>query len=212
MLSLNKFKNMIKNEKISDLKRHNLTGVKVGKLTVLNISEKRNKHNRIMWDCICECGNKKTVAADMLNKSLRGGIGTKSCGCLRNNSHNKIKDRVYAVWLQLYNSSTLKKETYRLKKGWSKSDIAFETFKALCSTKCFYCGAIGSNKAMDIKEGKLISDTTIRYNGLDRVDSSIGYMEENIIPCCKYCNRAKSDTTDTEFLAWIKRVYKYNFK
>ena len=41
---------MLKNKKISDLKTNNLTGLKIGKLTVIGISEIRNKHNRIMWD------------------------------------------------------------------------------------------------------------------------------------------------------------------
>ena len=49
---------MLKNKKISDLKTNNLTGLKIGKLTVIGISEIRNKHNRIMWDCICDCGDK----------------------------------------------------------------------------------------------------------------------------------------------------------
>ena len=38
---------MLKNKKISDLKTNNLTGLKIGKLTVIGISEFRNKHNRI---------------------------------------------------------------------------------------------------------------------------------------------------------------------
>ena len=74
---------MIKYKAISDVKINDLTGQKIGKLTVIGLSETRNKYNRIMWDCICDCGNKKSISADMLNKTLRGQIGTKSCGCLR---------------------------------------------------------------------------------------------------------------------------------
>ena len=37
--------------------RKNLTGQKFGKLTALNPTEKR-KHGLVIWDCICDCGNK----------------------------------------------------------------------------------------------------------------------------------------------------------
>jgi len=69
---------MTKYNAISKAKMNDLTGRKIGKLTVIGISEIRNKHNRIMWDCICDCGNKKSIPADMLNKTLRGKTGSKS--------------------------------------------------------------------------------------------------------------------------------------
>lgn len=203
---------MIKYNTISEAKMNNLTGQKIGKLTVIGISETRNKYNRIMWDCVCDCGNKKSIPADMLNKTLRGQIGTKSCGCLRNNSHNKIKNRESALWKQLYNSSVLKKENYRIKKGWVKSDINFEHFKYLCKSKCFYCGEINSNVIKDIRGEQVISDAILKYNGIDRRDSSIGYTKENTVPCCKNCNRAKNDMTYDAFFEWVKTIYEYNFK
>ena len=84
---------IIKNTKMSDVKTKDLTNTKIGKLTVLKIYHKRNKNNRIMWECMCECGKQCIILGDLLNKSLRGKTGTKSRGRLRNNAHNKIKDR-----------------------------------------------------------------------------------------------------------------------
>jgi len=203
---------MIKYKTISEAKINDLSGQKIGKLTVIGVSEIRNKHNRIMWDCICDCGNKKSIPADMLNKTLRGQTGTKSCGCLRNNSHNKIKNREIALWKQLYNSSVLKKENYRIKRGWGKSDIDFEHFKCLCKSKCFYCGEFNSNVIKDIRGEQIISDAILKYNGIDRIDSSIGYTKENTVSCCKNCNRAKNDMTYDTFFEWVKKLYEYNFK
>lgn len=54
-----------------------LTGQKFGRLTVI----RRNgtgKSGNALWECICDCGNIKTIAG----KSLRNG-SSKSCGCLQ---------------------------------------------------------------------------------------------------------------------------------
>ena len=51
-----------------------LTGQRVGKLTVLRECEQRKG----FWICQCDCGNTKEIRAD----SLRGSHPTKSCGCL----------------------------------------------------------------------------------------------------------------------------------
>ena len=123
---------MTKYNAISKAKMNDLTGRKIGKLTVIGISEIRNKHNRIMWDCICDCGNKKSIPADMLNKTLRGKTGSKSCGCLRNNAHSKIKDRFDACYRQIYNSTIVKRS--KLKK-WN-SYIDFNLFKELGNKNC----------------------------------------------------------------------------
>lgn len=41
------------------------------------------------------------------------------------------------------------------------------------------------------------------YGGLDRRDNSVGYLSENVVPCCRWCNEAKKAKTETEFLEWI---------
>ena len=58
---------------------------------------------------------------------------------------------------------------------------------------------------------KLLSGVSIRVNGIDRIDSNIGYTKENSVSCCKFCNTAKSTMSRDEFLKWIKKVYEYNF-
>lgn len=71
-----------------------LTNKKFGKLKVINYSH-TDKYR--MWNCLCECGNKKIVSTRNLN---RGNV--KSCGCLspelarerRGIKHPKFKDIV----------------------------------------------------------------------------------------------------------------------
>ena len=61
--------------------RHNycrdLTGMKFGKLTVVKKSDKRDHAHHVYWDCLCDCGNMKTISGTHL---LAGDI--KSCGCI----------------------------------------------------------------------------------------------------------------------------------
>jgi len=35
----------------------------------------------------------------------------------------------------------------------------------------------------------------------------LGYVEGNVVPCCKDCNRAKWDLTVTEFADSIRRIH-----
>lgn len=50
------------------------------------------------------------------------------------------------------------------------------------------------------------------YNGIDRVDNSIGYELGNVVPCCKYCNSAKSTKTLEEFKDHILKIYTHFIK
>ncbi len=54
----------------------NLLGQKFGRLTVVEPAE--NRKGKVMWTCLCDCGNKTVVASG----NLRSGT-TKSCGCVR---------------------------------------------------------------------------------------------------------------------------------
>lgn len=62
-----------------------IAGRKFGKLTVLK-RESSAYHGVATWLCLCECGNKKTVAGS----SLRRG-NTQSCGCIKNNNRSRPK-------------------------------------------------------------------------------------------------------------------------
>lgn len=57
-------------------KKLNLIGRKFGKLLVTANSEARTKAMKAMFDCICDCGNKKTVTG----RNLISGASA-SCGC-----------------------------------------------------------------------------------------------------------------------------------
>lgn len=56
-----------------------LSGRKVGRLTVVAPTGAKNAHKNILWDCICECGTRKLLTTHALNKPAP----TLSCGCIR---------------------------------------------------------------------------------------------------------------------------------
>lgn len=77
-----------KSEKIRERCFKNLTGMKFGKLTVIDENKERNIKGKVFWNCICECGNKSVVAASNLTNGH-----SQSCGCVtRQNAHGRYED------------------------------------------------------------------------------------------------------------------------
>lgn len=80
-------------------KHKNLTGLKVGRLTVIRLNC-INKHRQTVWECICDCGNKTNVRGYHL---LQNRVN--SCGCLRNDvlaemlrTHGMTDTSPYRSW------------------------------------------------------------------------------------------------------------------
>jgi hypothetical protein len=65
-----------------------LTGNKYGRLTVLGDNGTRTKNGKVLWHCLCECGDTTYVRADHLKNG-----SVVSCGCLNNEKkHERFKD------------------------------------------------------------------------------------------------------------------------
>ena len=126
----------------------------------------------------------------------------KSCGCLKGNNlkinNNKNLPKGEASFRRVY--KTYKDNARKKNKGFN---ILIEDFRLLTQKPCYYCGELKSNNANYSKNGGY------SYNGLDRVDNSKGYFIENVVPCCKNCNRAKATLTQKEFLNLVKKIYDY---
>lgn len=64
------------------MRAKNLDGQRFGRLIAESRAE--NKGNRTMWNCLCDCGNRKTVGtAELLNGRVA------SCGCYRKETATK---------------------------------------------------------------------------------------------------------------------------
>lgn len=62
-----------------------LDGQRFGKLLVLKDSNQRTKKHDVLWECLCDCGNKTLVSTS----NLKSGH-THSCGCSKSKGNAKI--------------------------------------------------------------------------------------------------------------------------
>lgn len=106
-------------------RRQNLSGKRFGLLTVVRMGE-RDRWNHIQWECLCDCGGKKTTrTANLLNGSVA------SCGCL-NHKTGKANPRWKGgkIDIKCANPSCSK-----MKCVWPSQDGIYE--KRFCSIKCY---------------------------------------------------------------------------
>jgi hypothetical protein len=90
---------------------------------------------------------------------------------------------------------------------WQLTD---EQANVLFQSNCHYCGVPPSNVSYGTKKNPMtFKRIPFIYNGIDRVDSAIGYVPTNVVACCKTCNFAKRHTPYAEFMAWVKRLVAY---
>lgn len=183
------------------------TGQKFGKLVFKNPTGEKQGHH-LLWNLSCDCGG--NVNAIPCNVSS-GKI--KSCGCLRSAAAREaarsgIKGRRYAPIIS--SARTVWFGTY-------SSELEFEMFYKLSQLPCHYCGRppyrifnVASMTSNHYNSDNQKNNGNFIYNGLDRVDSSLGHTLDNIVPCCYECNRAKSNMTVDSFLELIKLIYQHS--
>ena len=84
-------------------------------------------------------------------------------------------------------------------------ELKLSEFIELSKKACYYCGSPPSVDVTRYRcKGDRHFDSIVLTNGVDRVDSSIGYTVENCVTCCYTCNRAKSDMEFDDFIKWIR--------
>jgi len=90
---------------------------------------------------------------------------------------------------------TLTSQYHEYKKRAKKKNIDFLLSKKDCekyyNTNCYYC------------------DGKIKGLGIDRIDNKIGYVKDNILPCCSKCNFMKHIMSKDEFIQHIKQIIKH---
>jgi len=178
---------------------------KIGRLTILDVPEKRkkvgkNKVSRVFLKCCCECGNEKWIRKDYIYNGK-----TQSCGCLRKDlaiekGKNQRTEDGYLNFL------------YGEKRRYAKFknlnyEITFDEFSSLVQKECHYCG-----DKPKLHEGVSHNQVGIKIpiNGIDRIDSSKGYSIENSVPCCSRCNSMKMSEPKDLFLKKIKEIYEHS--
>lgn len=169
-------------------------GNKYNYLTVIDIIKKDNISH---FKCLCDCGEIKIITAGNV---MSGSI--KSCGCKKKELCVSAIQKHYDKFLD----PVEKRLFSAYKKHGKYFNLTIEQFINLVNQKCHYCGS-----EPKLLRGNKTKSKTKLLNGIDRIDSSIGYEVDNCVPCCINCNRAKNDMSIEDFIEWIKKISKYKF-
>jgi len=159
-------------------------GNEYGKVKVLELSY-INDGGHVIWKCQHEDG----FTFEARGTELRRGNAT--------GNHSRPKGET--AFRQLYRVYKHGAEERNLE--W---DLTKKQLRTMTKKDCHYCGKPPSKSIGENLNGEYI------YNGLDRVDSSIGYTKENVVPCCWSCNQLKGDRNREDFISLINKIYENN--
>lgn len=163
----------------------NFIGQKFGYLKVLSFYQTGTYRHKY-WNCQCVCGKIIYARQDHLREGRRT-----SCGCktirLRYGGRKKI-DSEHKKEHRAFNN--YKSRSKKLKIDFFLTE---DKFISIIKQPCFYCG-----------ESELV-------HTIDRIDSKQGYVEGNVVPACLMCNVAKNKYSQDVFLAWVRKIYEFNF-
>jgi hypothetical protein len=191
-------------QKISKLNKERFPlipiGTMLGRWEVIKNNLSKTYNSQTQRACLVRCSCVDRTEAIRTYGELRCGRSP-SCGC-------KSKERsIETVWNDLF--SKLKA------RGWD-FHLTLPELKAIAKLPCAYCGKEPSNiyrvkYKIDGKYQRIDDPSlTIRYSGLDRIDSSLGYTYGNVVPCCGECNGMKSNHSLDQFFVLLERIRAHN--
>ena len=94
------------------------------------------------------------------------------------------------AWSEVGKRTFIKYRNQMIKEG-KMFELTNEEFEYLRQQSCMYCRR---------------PTTKTHHNGIDRIDSSIGYIRDNCVTCCGGCNIAKGKKTPEEFIEQCKII------
>lgn len=184
----------------------NLVGKTFNYITVVSLSETRDNQGNILWNCVCDCGKELKVRTYNLKCTI------KSCGC---KTETKKKDMALNQKYATYKRDVLKRGL-----EWN---LSHDEFNDMIQKKCYYCNSdpilwspyltkdnnIRKSYSNKMNNYSYMYETRIKINGIDRLNSKIGYNINNCVPCCTKCNIMKNAYTENDFLLQIKKIYEF---
>jgi hypothetical protein len=177
-------------------------GDKFNRLTVRREVYKSSQRLYV-YECECECGESTTTRGDF----LKAGI-VKSCGCLvkevaaRNGRNSRLPDGV----------ASRNKLIRSYKRGAKHRNLTFQLtpteMDTLFKAPCHYCGSDPAQVAFNSNIHNPAGSAFV-YNGIDRVDNSLGYVSDNVCTCCYICNRMKHTLGIKEFEQAVAKIARH---
>ncbi len=148
------------------------------------------------WKFKCDCGNEEIYPVGRVLIGARKSCGCKNKEVRKQNGLNKRLEFGFSAKKNLLSSYICSARSRDI-----EFKLSEDEFYWLTQQNCSYCnsGLLGESKTYT-------NNGSYLYNGIDRVDSKIGYIFENCVPCCKFCNMAKKNYSVEEFLKWLNNI------
>lgn len=106
------------------------------------------------------------------------------------------KANLISLYHKYKHRAKIKNQSFKLTKA---------EFESFIQAKCYCCGIAPAN----VLTFKRNNSTKLYYNGIDRIDNSMGYEMGNCRSACGRCNQMKSDLDQKAFLKHVKKIVRY---
>lgn len=171
-----------------------LTGVSSGYWIVVGHYIAGLNGSKGTWLCRCRCGTERRRTAYQIANFV-------SCGCY-SAEYNQENNRKYpgnVARNNLIANYISGARTRNLDWALSRDDC-----EKLFQGRCNYCG-VPPGRVTNARE------YSYTYNGIDRINSSLGYIAGNVVSCCSMCNVAKMAHSVGDFMSWVRRLASHQF-
>ena len=160
--------------------RIDLTGQTFGDLSVVRPADNIvfRSSSQTAWLCDCSCGKNVVVATSWLKSGIKWNCGCKNFTKPHKNVLSNSTDSSWKGLFSRMRNAARKRNIY-----W---DLAFDEWLGLVQMPCVWCGvqpfeqynvAISKNGNTQRKHlTNAVVNGWIKYNGIDRQDSTIGYL------------------------------------
>ena len=155
------------------------------------------------WECRCDCGEIFTCRENQIPNRY----GCISCTHSKTGIETAQKKANGLKHVGLINRLLKDYKAGAVKRNHEFS-LTFDTFVALLSGNCVYCGAEPVVREYE-KQYMQVTEEPFKHNGIDRIDPTKGYTTDNCVSCCSKCNYAKHDMSLEEYKEWLERSYEH---
>ncbi len=151
----------------------------------------------------CKCGDIYDLRCNLLRIRVDRGKELQCVNCSRIEQKVLKSNTDYNVYLRAVYKMLVKGADYRK----IHLEITEEEVSEIMNQDCSYCG-----QEPTLYNYPEQSISNFKRNGIDRIDSELGYIKNNCIPCCKNCNSMKLNLRQKEFLEQVDKIYKHQHK
>ena len=146
------------------------------------------------YELKCSCGNQGKGSATYVDSKISalnstGFTACRSCTGAYKRESKTDQEKLHRVYKNYLKSAEARNLEF---------ELTVQKCQNLFQKRCFYCNELPENIENYYK---------IKYQGIDRIDNNKGYIPNNVIPCCSFCNYAKHFHSQEKFLDKVSKIY-----